>query len=220
MPQKRRFKKRTFKPKTLGKVQKRQVKKMIHGVAEKKYQDQAPTFVSNIVVPNTGTILDISNFNLIIPGDNQFQREGIKISPQNLNMRGSVAIPNLGDVTNNIRMIIFRWNEASSISVPSISDILYNNGSGTARLWSSYSKEAVGRYAILLDKTYSMSADGTRMYHFNYNFNKKHKSWVSNIVYNTTISNKYNYYMLLISDSAAAPHPVIDYETRLTFTDI
>jgi len=192
------------------------VKKVINSQAERKYLDYAVSFDP---IDTLGTLYNIGRIGTLAQGVDQNSRIGIKIHVTSLLIRLAMFIPAIpvADTSVALRFIIFQWMEPYN-SLPTINQILNNQFLGTYSMLSQYSKENAGKFKIMLDKTYTMSVDGTRQINTKWSFSKFKKDLV--IANKTPLEpNSGEFYMIVVSDSGASPHPNISFNTRMSFTD-
>lgn len=202
-----------FRPRTMVST----IKKVMRGMAEKKYYD----FAANYNVSTLGSIFNFSLGTTITQGDTQFQRIGTSINLKNLNIRGIVdslvSLPTWSSAT--VRMVVFQW----LLPPPAIiSNVVYNWGIVASTINSQYRKETAGQYKILYDKRYLLSSEGPVIKQFNININRK---MLKRIQFTNPSSpdvvNKGELYIWLISDIApSTQNPTVTFEARLTFVDL
>ncbi len=145
-------------------------------------------------------------------GDTDVTRDGDKINADSLDISYNWT---LGDTTNICRIIIFQWHPNST---PTVANIL-NTVGATNAVCSSYNVDNEQQYKILHDKTYYLSSVAYPQR------GVSDKVWIKSgfernmqfVAGGTTGTN--HFYKLVISDSGAAPNPLLNSDSRLRFTD-
>lgn len=140
-------------------------------------------------------------------------RIGNTIEPTSINLRLNMSIPVASTARSlTIRVIIFQW-KSEAYTVTTDGSILQNRGEVT-----SY-KSFENRYQsnFLLDKTYSLSVDGTRQMQIS--LKRKLKGIIA---YPTTgtnqTPNRNGVYMMILS-SVPDSNVLVEYTTRLYYHD-
>lgn len=177
---------------------------------ETKYSNQNHSLVS---VDNTGVIYDLTP---IPQGTQDIQRIGDEITVKSLQVRLNAIA---GDVTNFLRMVIFQWipNDANP---PTVANILNGQGGTVALVSAYYQNDTLGNnYIVLYDKVFTMSQTGntaaiSRNLYCPMKYAKKRVQFNA-----ATTEGQNKFYVILVSDSAAASHVGIDLVTRMTFSD-
>lgn len=147
----------------------------------------------------------------IAQGDTDITRDGDKIMPTSMQIRMSF---NIGDATNVMRLVVFRWKGYDSVDAPTTAKIFQFTGSIIGPR-SPFLHDQRSRFEVLLDELINLDA-GHTMHTLNTSFALAKKQ----IEYNagTTVGmNKL--YMCVISDSGAATHPTVTFGIRTYFTD-
>lgn len=188
---------------------------------------------TDINVTTAGSVIDLS---AIPQGFNKNQRVGDKVELKKLLLRWKADINAGGsgyfisDPWVNVRCIVFRWNEDSTVSTPSRADILNVIGNDVTLNLPNFDGKA--KYHVLLDKQITLYAspawDGTSVKSVDGVYSTKFATaalWGSrlgrkgiNYLANTT-DGKYKLYALLVSDSTYVPHPGVEFQWQLTYTD-
>jgi len=166
-----------------------------------------------------GTIIDLCD---PAQGDGQEERVGNQIKPLHLTIRGGMYADSTGGVTQQLRVIIFRYKDENG-SALTVNDILDNDHVGTTRAVIAC-KEFDNRYhsKFLYDKTFILGkatagSDVPNYKHFKFSTKLYgHINWTNS----TTTQEGGGLYMLVISDQAAdADSPVLSWVSRVTYTD-
>jgi hypothetical protein len=156
----------------------------------------------------SGNVYSLSD---VSQGDGDSNRTGDQVTPTNLEFRAQVLA---GDASNLFRIIIFRWNPSDS-SAPTVTSILQGVASTNAPLSALNRDNYRGKlFDVLLDRlisvdTYNPSACLSEM--IKLNAQKK----LAYTAAGTTGMGKI--YILAVSDSAAAAHPSLQFDTRLNY---
>lgn len=180
------------------------VRREIESYAEKMYFP-AP---SNLSVSSTPNVVSLSD---VAQGDADTNRDGDQLSLTSIEFRGYIAT---GDTTNVLRFIIFQWYPNDSFYPPTASDILLTAASGFI---SPYSHDGRFQFKILYDRSFSMSTNWQPYLTFHKYVTKGFRRKIQYNAGGTTGVNKI--YLLLVSDSSAAPHPTISYYSKLNYRD-
>jgi len=181
---------------------KKLIKQEIKGVQEVKSFDTGigSTF------DNTGSITKLTT---IPQGDTDTTRDGdhIKLTKCWCNLAVSV-----GDATNVVRVIVFRWNQDDSSVAPTVNDITQSV--------SAYSpihrdNERAHKFDVIFDKFFSVSNVGPGCASVEWR-----KPLKSIIAFQATANTGTGHlYMYIISDSSAVPHPGVNLIWRTYYTD-
>jgi len=155
----------------------------------------------------------LSNDHCATPiGTTEQQRIGNRIHVKHFSLRFQVI---LGDTTQIVRLLVFRWRPDTGSDAPSLSEIVTDTGSNTRSVLAPFLMQNPSRFDILVDRLYSMDA-----YHQTFvdrvelplNF---YASYTSNGV-NTGQNHIFTFWM---SDSTALPNPTVSFESQLVFED-
>lgn len=154
----------------------------------------------------SGTLYDLCS---IAQGDTDGTRDGDTIMPTSLYLRGSFV---LGDNTNTMRFIIFRWLDSTT---PAASDIFQG---GLGSLFAPYSPMNVdgrAKFNVLYDQFIKLgSGDNIQLLDQTLSLAAKPIQYAAGT---TTGTNKI--YAVVVSDSGAASHPGAAWCHQLRFTD-
>lgn len=195
--------------KTTSAVTKKEVLKLIHGNIETKHKDSTAF---------TGSILSSGGFTLlsdIVPGDLDSNRVGTKIDPFKMSFRGEI----IGADTpyNRVRVIVFQWHENDDNVPPDISYILQNVANEDQRLTSQYRWDKRNEFTILYDHLFHLViGQDSVLQHMSFSVDKMRKIKYNEGNVSTAESNVYLY---MVSDSTAAPYPLINGCFRLLYKD-
>lgn len=181
-----------------------------------KWIDMAsgPTSIDTV---GTGWSLQLDNLAL---GTAHNQRNGSKCKIEHIDVRIETYIPSGGDTTNTMRIVLF---QITSNQIPTPATVLQNDalGGGGYNVVSQNSELQSQRYLILRDITIPMSLNGPNCHFMHFRINKK--DFNPDITWNDTIgapnANQGAIYMVAVADSAVAPHPQINWCSRIHFLD-
>lgn len=197
--------------KSLPKKQEKAVKKLIRkelvSSIETKYHQLPIDPVADI--PSSGYFVSLSD---LPQGVGDGQRVGNSVMPTSLYYCFAI---NKADTTNLVRIIILRWNEDTTPSVPN--EILDITVGSIPQVMNPYSSTVRDTYNILMDKTIKL--DGNEE---SYKLIKGQLRLARRrITYNnaTASSPVGGIYAFMISDSAGASHPSVLGITRLAYKD-
>jgi hypothetical protein len=184
---------------------KRQVRQMIDSkvalISEQKYLSNNLSFTTDY----NGTL---TSQNIIPQGDTDNTRDGDSCLLKKTRMAFSVQ---LADTTNLVRVMMLQWKPYST---PAVSAILFNTGSIVSPL-SSLNKDQNQQYTVLYDRVFYLHAgnalDGDVI---EVTPSSEHLQFVAG-----TTSGTNQLYLLTISDSSAASHPIFSAYVTSYFTD-
>lgn len=199
-----RLKKQTSKKATVG-----DVLRIMQGTSESKYQIQVLNSTVDTTGFTTGQPLEISNPQV---GTSDTQRIGDSIWIRDVELRMSCQH---GDVTNVMRLIVFRWLPVSS-TAPYVVDILSQNGtipSSVFQVLSPYNKDNLSQFEVYLDTTFQMNPSFNPVYSVILKIGKPIQ------FVNGTTNGSGKLFAIAVSDSNAATHPSIQLVTQCNFTD-
>jgi hypothetical protein len=124
------------------------------------------------------------------------------------------------DLYTDTRIIFFQWFPNTTLAIPVLANILPNTS--TVGLYSTTNWQYRDQYRILYDVIHSQSGSTTSLTSTsNINVhNRLINGYKRNLVYTPgTAFGENQIYLLMISDSAATPFPVISYAFRVEYTD-
>lgn len=187
------------------------VKREIHKDDETKYLETATT---GLAVDWNGTVTDLS---VIAQGTTDGQRIGDKVRIRGLRLH---MIMNIADNTQNVRVMIVQFRGNTQIAgAPTVAQVLVPTTLGTInapianRVW-----DLTQQFNVLYDKLYTYESVSKPVLHVRRTISIKYaKRLMSFYQAGTTGANKL--YLMLISDSGAAPHPSIQFQIRLMYDD-
>lgn len=180
------------------------VKSMVHQDDELKW------------VYNRSTITNVSTstayFNVtsqVAQGTTALTRVGSRIKAKYLKLRISTVV---GDATNILRFIVFRWRPSTTVDVPQDSEIF--DGGSTVVWLSTFLNYKPSRFQILWDHVFLLDT-----YHMT-KFLEKKILLNSDVQYDIgQTSGQDHIYCAYVSDSGAGPHPTIDFSSQFGFID-
>lgn len=121
----------------------------------------------------------------------------------------------VADVSNVMRVILFKWKPNLAFAAPSATNIL-KTVTVPNQITSCYQEDGEDQYQILYDKVQPLNTVGD-----NYNpvglFTRKINVKQDFLTGSSNCSN--NIYLLLVSDSGAVTDPYIYFTSRIAFTD-
>lgn len=169
---------------------------------EKKYHDLAAA------PGGAGSTGVFYSFTSTIPeGTGSEQRIGQQVTVKSLQVRYRLLYQ---DTTNLMRVIIFRWFQQGT---PSLSQILQDT---VTVPWISPTNRLLSEFInVMYDNLVTLDATNNFQY-VDKIFIKKNM----NVTFDDAGNPDYGHvYMLVLSDSAAIPHPTIEFYSRVRFTD-
>ena len=193
------------------------------GLVEEKYLE-----VAGLVPVGFGTEsppIFTQELCLTAQGDDYFNRQGMKISIQRIVWRSHINIPAAATSVAHIRFILVKFPLDVGAVVPLLGNVLRFTSDGTAASVSLYQKNTtptVQPFRVLMDKTMSLNYGGTtpsRNFIFTYKFRKP--LVISYSGSGAVIDNvSKNFLVLYAFSSSVANHPVMNYMTRVYYTDV
>jgi hypothetical protein len=173
--------------------------------AQLKSYDQGIT----VAVSTTGSIGPLTT---IIQGTTDTQRIGDMVEVVKTTINGSFANSST-DTTNVIRLIIFRWMQDDTTSVPVIADILQGTG-----VYNMYHRDNLRakKFIILNDVMRGTSLQGPAVSVFQGGFKQDFRIKFQAA---TSAATSQIYY-LAISDSGAVNHPTLNLIHRTWYIDV
>lgn len=192
---------------------KKAVKRALAKTSELKYSETA---TSNTGVDNAGQILPLSD---VVQGTTDSNRIGDSLKPHTLDV--DISLQASSDTFNNMRVIIFKWDRNTTDTTlapinPIPQDILMQLNQDYAPMsatnWDRSSNFRVIRDVRVCLNPTSNQSSRHRLF---MNLDKYEKIDFSS----ATTYGIHKYYIMIISDSGAAPHPQYSYFSRFTFYD-
>lgn len=171
---------------------------------EKRFQDTSLTGG----VSNSGSLL------LLTP--NNIPRDGNQISLAGMYGKWKCT---LGDSYNDMRVIVFIWKPDTTPSLTSVLDptaVAANRGAT-----ANYNIPNAGLYKVLYDKT--IIVDGNDPTSAIQNINLKRQVNKHRVIYDddaaSATTGQYRLYLVAVGDSGVTPHPEIELDARVSYTD-
>jgi hypothetical protein len=172
-----------------------------------KYFD---TVVSASPVDYSGSVWALTQ---VTAGTTDTTRIGDKIIPKKLQIRINCL---QGDVTNDIRIIIFRWKVHTTFASPSISGTILQNVSTVDAPRSAYYHDFEPAFDVLYDKRFTLNTyDPVK--DLDLEFKLPESKPIQMVAAGTNGIN--HLYMGIVSDSGAVVHPTLYYYSRVDFVD-
>lgn len=197
----------------VSKTTKRYVKTAISRRVEKKRIDDIDT---NTVSTTSPIVQELAGDNILQSTTGTDGRIGDRINLEHFEFWirtyiPEISIPVTQDNVNVIRVVLFQWKENST---PTAANILQD---ATAYL-SQLNYLTRDRYKVLKDFNMVMTFNGPNCVFKKVKIPKskmlKHINY-----YNATNSDYGRIFVLLISDSLGAPHPIMEYYSRVLYSD-
>ena len=207
----------------LTRTQRMEIQRMVHRNIELKY------FAFNSGLGSAiGSTMNISPAPFLVPqGTTDSSRIGDELTWVSMKIRFEI-VNSLGvasDTYNNFRVCIFQWHPNST---PAATDVFIAGPSGSPDVWSTYGHDRRHEFTIVYDEVFktvgnaqaattpntSALTTGVQDRSISLRFAKKKCSFVGAGV---TASNLF--YIALVSDSTAVPHPTISYQLKTFYRD-
>lgn len=183
---------------------KQYVKRQIRKQQELKYYSNS----GNVTVDYSGAVYPLTN---IPQGDSDTARDGDAFIPTSIQLRYNVTV---ADATNLVRVMVVRYNNYISGDI-SVNSVLQTIGSFEAPI-TAYSFDNRQNFTVIYDKCHALDTyNSIQSVDLSLPLAKKTVQYAA--ASSTAGTNRY--WLLVISDSAAATHPSIKYYIRVQFTD-
>lgn len=156
----------------------------------------------------------VSCLSNVAQGDTDEERDGDKLLPKTFRMKYKLL---LGDATNIMRIVIFRYHPVSNTGGgPPSALTIFSTLVGTVHApLDVYDWDQRAQFTILFDRTHNLNVNQDQIL-------GKIKLKLANVpvkyIAGTTEAADH-LWMLVISDSGVVPHPQFGGVSRLTFTD-
>jgi len=182
--------------------------KVLKSLRKQSEPNSFDTILAATSVDYSGLIYSLSD---VTQGDGDSNRTGDQITNTSLELRLQVVT---GDTSNLLRIIVFRWLPSDS-TAPVVTSILQGVSSTNAPLSALNRDNYRGRlFDVLMDKLFSLDTyNPTALISEKIRLNAQAK--IAYTAAGTTGMGKL--YILLVSDSAAAAHPTVQYDSRLNY---
>lgn len=172
-------------------------------------------FVANATATNVGTIT-----NLVLPtqGTGAGQRVGDTIQLRRMTFNYTVSTQN-ADIFNRVRLVLFIWKPNAFLVAPTIATL--TNGTGTTTTQWMYDWQYSNQFTILYDKIHYLSGLATAPTVGGCQGGSIEMNLNSRVEFSpgaTLGSNQL--YLAYISDSLVAPFPLLEYGSRVQFSEI
>lgn len=166
------------------------------------------TEIAQVPIPLTGAIFPITQ--PIAQGDLRNQRNAAQIYVQNLFFRYQLTV---ADTSNIVRVVVFRWMDATVPLATSIFEVLPT--SGTIHPLSALHYNNRKFINVLFDQMMTVDSDDPIKIEKAF-LAKKYSCWWNT---NSTVGQKGQVYIVAVSDSAAVSHPVLHSLIRVKYYD-
>lgn len=192
-------------------------------VLKKALGDNSVAELKRFRVDSGNTVSSTASLVAIISGMTQGitdlnSRVGDKITLRSLRMRGNLVI---GDTTNIMRLVLFLWNEDSSVCAPSAASILDDTTSASTQLYCDFNKDGDNvknkKFHVLYDKRFTLSASRNII---NVDVHKEFKTGYQCGFIAGAGTGIGMPYLLICSDSVAITHPAYYLNFALTYSDL
>lgn len=218
---KRRASVKSFGPNKKAKLsepQKAQVKKTIKQILANHIQNKQWIDFHTVGVDFNGGVYHISP---IPQGVGERARVGNTVRPKRLKLRVHCGI---ADNTNMVRMIVFRWHPSAAAGVPTPASILDNTaptihlGTTNAPLMP-HNWDDRSMFTVLWDRTFVLDSQAPQQAVLTLDLYGKKMSPRISYVDGSTTAVMNGLYVLYVSDSGIATHPILTFSSELTFED-
>lgn len=190
------------------------MRKALYRNSEKKYLDIALQSTSVSLTPTTSGYF---TYTALSQGSGDTQRIGDSINVTSLHVKGYTT---RADTTNIVRLIVFLWKPLSSDIAPlagSVIDSSTWSADPTQAYYNVDRRRKPRQYKVLYDKTWYLDSDHT-IIPFSFNYMPKTPIKINFASGSSTASDNQIYFQMM-SDSAAASHPILLFSSRIYYTD-
>lgn len=161
------------------------------------------------------TVATITNLSGVTQGDSDTTRDGDTLTLKSMRFSATIAG---ADTYNRFRIILFRWN-ANNATAPVVGDLLMNSAGSLVDVLIPTVIDGKSQFHIIHDRTYVTTTAGKSSLGVLKTFYGK-KLGAKNIQFEGGANTGYKHvYMLTVSDSGAASHPIIYFSNLLRYTD-
>lgn len=187
-------------------MQRKEIKKVVRSISEKKYI----TFQATGSIDNaTGVQLSL----LDIPqGDTDSTRDGDQLYLRSIYFKAELAV---GDNTNFVRCTVFQWFPTLT-GIPALTDIYL---AGHSLVLSPINHDKRFNFRVLYDKVWNMRNVFNPTEYVEIYLNKRFRRYIQYVGGATAIADN-RIFMIWSSDSGAAPHPTVNYDMKVNFSDL
>lgn len=210
---KRKYKKRVYRKKKSGMTLKKLAKIVRQRAPEIKYYDGFSSISSADVtlVSNTPT-----NLFLVAQGDDNAQREGLKVRFKDIDFRMELKVPTTTNTTQRLRIIVFKAKRPNLVLVPQ-SDLLAN-GTIDAFNEDKFKKD----YQILFDREVHWEVTATRIDTQKWIDWKRKLDWPVTYTSSANNSDAYGGIGLFVLSNQSVANDRVRYQvkTRIRYTDV
>lgn len=187
--------------------QKKQVKRLISNVQEKKFW---PVYAGYATVNASGTL---TNWSAIAQGDTVSTRDGSEINFVQLDLRFTIFSTSAAVMTGNaFRMVVFQWKPDNNVAPPGVADIL--DTTFTQPCYSPIRMQTHQQFRVMYDRLFRVYNGGTGAAGASVRLKRAAKR----MRYTAATTGTNQIYVLVISD-AAVQTPSWSYGGYLRFTD-
>jgi len=206
-----------MKSKRIRPIDRREVNRIVQKTEKKKQEVKFLDTTISAFGPGSGGM--IANVSDPPQGDAQSQRVGDSLEIRSITFSYQSTQVN-SDIYSDTRIICFQWFPNTIFSSPTLASILYNTSA--IGLWSGLTYQYRDQFHVHFDQVLSqsgttVSVSGTSNIAIH---NKRVTGFRKKIVFSPAATNAENHiFFLFVSDSAATPFPLANFQCRLLYTD-
>lgn len=182
----------------------------------------------------------VSKISAIVQGHTDQQRIGDEVNLVSASIRLHCRLDTpgtTGDYFANVRVLVFQWKMSDVSGPPTLDDILQGTGTNPFVAPYDFDNQRANMFSVLYDKvfllaapTYSNTATGSGNQYL-WPGNTRNTDFYDNVELDLKFCKKQiqfdagsllgvnHIYAAAISDSSVPAHPVVDWYSRLVFTD-
>lgn len=153
-------------------------------------------------------------------GNTDSDRSGDSIRLLTLEIRAEAFLQGIGgtnDFTNLVRLVCYQWKPVSTASAPIAASVLNVAGNQTG-VMEGYSWDSKPQFDILMDRTVSLSGNGPSDVFIDFKHKFKGGKLATWAAGSTSIQAN-GIFIIAISDSLLATHPITNIYSRITYID-
>lgn len=199
----RRYKKKGFK---------KFAQKVVNSTAEKK---TVSTYSYSNNVDATGFQFNATN---ISQGDTDGTRDGDQLLIRSVEMELHPWLGATPDTNNIVRVMLVQWyGLASSLTVGDVLQV--TSALNSSCVMSPYNHDNRYQFKVLYDRRFVLSANGTSTHFQKVMITRGFRRKVQYVAGSATSATN-GVYMLAFSDSISGPHPALDYNVKINYSDL
>jgi hypothetical protein len=149
-------------------------------------------------------------------------RDGDQVNLRSVEIRADCYLQATGgtnDFTDIVRMVIYRWHPMSTTTKPVPADVLLDLSNAESAVTTLFSWDNRRDFTILMDKRVVLSGNGPSIAKIDFKHTWKPPGLPSHFSNGSTTLQTQGLFLLVMSDSQVATHPLYNYYARVTYAD-